>query len=548
MKFSHKIMLLPGLTAVAFALLFAGLWTATKQSGVTIRRVQQEFFHALELSHGLETEALTIRHLLTEAVTTGNRDLVGEAESRAGDFRSALIECSHLPNLANGTADSLMVGFDRYFDLARETTLDLIPGDQELDLDFDSELLHRVAEMNRSYEMLQGELKAVVMQTNDALENALEETRDRIARTRRRTNLVGLVFLGILVTISIGIVGSILRPVQRMSKVAMSIAGGDLSQNLEYRSDDALGELANCFREMQHALVEDIKRREAAEAALRDAAHAAGMAEIATSVLHNVGNVLNSATTSTGVLARTLHDSRVTHLERLAELVQANSTDEGDFARYVADDPKGRDLPGFFVQLAGVIGAERERLAAEMATIEKSLDHIKEIIALQQNYAGVAGIQEEVVVRDLVNDAVHLFGSSFQRHHIDFQVHQNQPAPPALVEKNKALQVIINLLKNARDSVRDADSETRAITVSIASGEEGYVEIRVEDTGVGIAAGDLERIFNYGFTTKKDGHGYGLHGSANTAREMGGSVTASSDGPGQGAVFALTLPAAPATK
>jgi two-component system NtrC family sensor kinase len=65
---------------------------------------------------------------------------------------------------------------------------------------------------------------------------------------------------------------------------------------------------------------------------------------------------------------------------------------------------------------------------------------------------------------------------------------------------------------------------------------------------VGIAPENLTRIFSHGFTTRTDGHGFGLHSAALAAQQMGGRLTAQSDGPGRGATFTLELPvAAPAT-
>ena len=59
-----------------------------------------------------------------------------------------------------------------------------------------------------------------------------------------------------------------------------------------------------------------------------------------------------------------------------------------------------------------------------------------------------------------------------------------------------------------------------------------------------IPAASLGRIFTLGFTTRKDGHGFGLHSAALAAAEMGGSLVAESDGLGQGATFTLELPMA----
>ncbi|MCA9757968.1 MAG: PAS domain-containing protein [Candidatus Eisenbacteria bacterium] len=287
----------------------------------------------------------------------------------------------------------------------------------------------------------------------------------------------------------------------------------------------------------------------AAQDELLESARGAGMAEIATSVLHNVGNVLNAATTSASVLAHTVTQSRLSSLRRLAEVVRER---EGDFADYVAKDPQGQKLPGFLVSLTDVLSAEHERLELEVERLAKSHEHIKEIIALQQNYAGISGATEDLHPRSLIDDALQLVGGSFERHHIDVTIEADAEVPRVRVETHLALQILVNLLKNARDAIKELHSqapdlvttERPAVAIAIRQKSEGYVTIEVTDSGIGIEPNLMDRIFAYGFTTKREGHGFGLHGAANAAREMGGSLEATSGGRGKGATFIYTLPVA----
>ncbi len=290
----------------------------------------------------------------------------------------------------------------------------------------------------------------------------------------------------------------------------------------------------------------DITKRKHAEEELQlaqqklvEQAHSAGMAEIATSVLHNVGNVLNAATTSSTVIRETLKKSKVSTLSKLAEVIQQH---QEDFVAYVRDDPQGQKLAGFLPQLAGVLEEERNRLFEEIGALGQSHEHIRQIIAVQQNYAGIAGVKERVQLRELVLDAVKLLDASFERHHINFKIEEPDRLPIVELEKHRVLQIVINLLKNARDAVRDSGEEERKIRARLLG--DGIREVRIEvvDNGVGVAEENQDRIFRYGFTTKKDGHGYGLHGCANAAREMGGSLVFHSEGEGKGASFTLTLP------
>ncbi len=290
----------------------------------------------------------------------------------------------------------------------------------------------------------------------------------------------------------------------------------------------------------------DITKRKQAEEELKIAqqklveqAHSAGMAEIATSVLHNVGNVLNAATTSSTVIRETLKKSKLNTLTKLAQVVKQN---EENFASYIKNDPQGQKFAGFMTELTRVLDGERTRLLSEINTLGQSHEHIRQIIAVQQNYAGVAGVQETVVMRELVQDAVKLLDASFERHHIDFKVEEPKRLPPVEIEKHRVLQIMINLLKNARDSVRDSGRQERIIRARLLGDGVREVKVEVTDNGRGISEEDQDKIFRYGFTTKKDGHGYGLHGCAIAIREMGGSLTFSSEGPDKGATFSFTLP------
>ena len=109
------------------------------------------------------------------------------------------------------------------------------------------------------------------------------------------------------------------------------------------------------------------------------------------------------------------------------------------------------------------------------------------------------------------------------------------------LEKHKILQILVNLLRNAKHACQESDRADKRLTVRVINGD-GRVRISVIDNGIGIPPENLIRIFSHGFTTKKDGHGFGLHSGALAAKEMDGSLTVHSDGPGQGSTFTLELP------
>jgi signal transduction histidine kinase len=106
------------------------------------------------------------------------------------------------------------------------------------------------------------------------------------------------------------------------------------------------------------------------------------------------------------------------------------------------------------------------------------------------------------------------------------------------------LQILVNLIHNAKYALDASGRADRQLTVRVGLARENWLEVKVADNGIGIPAENLTRIFSLGFTTRKGGHGFGLHSGANAAKEMGGTLQAQSDGAGKGAQFTLELPLA----
>ncbi|HEY3754676.1 MAG TPA: ATP-binding protein [Opitutaceae bacterium] len=273
---------------------------------------------------------------------------------------------------------------------------------------------------------------------------------------------------------------------------------------------------------------------------LIDASRFAGMAEVATGVLHNVGNVLNSLNVSASVIGTTLRQSKIDNLVKVVALLQEHS---GDLRAFVTGDAKGKLIPGYLQALAGHLMEERTELLRELDSLQKNIDHIKEIVSMQQAYATMAGVTEPLSPASLVEDALRMNSAALVRHDVSV-VREFGPAPLVAVERGKVLQILINLIRNAKYAIDDGANAERRMTLRILRQDEATVRISVRDTGVGIPPENLTRIFSHGFTTRRGGHGFGLHSSALAAREMGGALNGGSDGPGKGAIFHLDLPVA----
>jgi signal transduction histidine kinase len=274
---------------------------------------------------------------------------------------------------------------------------------------------------------------------------------------------------------------------------------------------------------------------------LVEASRQAGKAEVATSVLHNVGNVLNSINVCVGVVSDQVKKSKVSSVAKVSRLLREHSA---NLAEFITKDEKGRQLPVFIEQLAGHLAQEQIALLDDMASLSKNVDHIKDVVAMQQSYAKVSGATETVKVTDLVEDALRMNASSLIRHDLHFFREYDERLPEIIVEKNKVLQILVNLIRNARQSCDESGQPEKRLTMRVSNGGD-RVRIALADNGIGISSENLTRIFSHGFTTKKDGHGFGLHSGALAAKEMGGSLNVESDGPGKGATFTLELPCRP---
>jgi signal transduction histidine kinase len=280
-------------------------------------------------------------------------------------------------------------------------------------------------------------------------------------------------------------------------------------------------------------------REEALQHKLRDASRQAGMADVATSVLHNVGNVLNSVNISASLVTDSLRRSRVQGLERVAALMKEHENDLGSF---VTQDQRGRVLPVYLAELSRQLNSDNQGALRELDSLRNNIDHIKDVVTTQQRYAKLGGFTELTNVTELVEQGVRINCHALERHSMKIE-REFAEVPGFVVDRHKVLQVLVNLLRNAIDACRDSRGE-RVVRIGIEKGGSG-VRISVADNGAGITAENMGRIFTHGFTTKKSGHGFGLHSGALAAKEMGGVLRAESAGAGCGATFVLELPLKP---
>ena len=323
----------------------------------------------------------------------------------------------------------------------------------------------------------------------------------------------------------------VVAPLSELTRHAVAVGhSDDLSARCTLRSDDELGVLAREFDTM-------VERLAHSQARLLESAREGGMSEVATSVLHDVGNALQGIHTSTGLLERGLAGRNLADLERVSAMLAEHTH---DLDRWLTQDPKGKRVPPFLLALSGSLREDYAALRGELDALRSGIDHIQALVSAQHEHAGRRGALDRVDLAQLLDNAVQLSNGA---ENDNIEIERDYAVCPCVrTEKHKLLAVLVNLVRNARQALEDTEVQSRRIRLRIRPSGQDRVRVEVEDTGVGIAPAALERIFQAGFSTKRGGRGLGLHGAANGAREMNGRLWAESDGPGRGARFLLELP------
>ena len=294
-------------------------------------------------------------------------------------------------------------------------------------------------------------------------------------------------------------------------------------------------------RELQAEVVAKQRARDELADAQRHlmlASRQAGMAEVATGVLHNVGNVLNSVNISVAMVKDKVSQTRNVTLEKVLDLLHEHQQDLG---RFFATDPRGKKLVDYLEALNRHWISEKSQMLEEVEALTRNVEHIKEIVAMQQSYAQASGVSEILNPVELLEDAIRMHSAAYQRHSVKV-IREFAPVPTISIDRHKTLQILTNLLHNAKYACEERRAGDRKVTVRLGLVKPGRLKIEIADNGVGIPTENLTRIFSFGFTTRRNGHGFGLHSGALAAKEMGGALYAHSDGPGHGASFALELP------
>ncbi|MBA2657965.1 MAG: HAMP domain-containing histidine kinase, partial [Tatlockia sp.] len=377
-------------------------------------------------------------------------------------------------------------------------------------------------------------IRTLLLHESTILEEEKEKTIESAVALRNLTLFMNGLIILITIGLSIFLMRIISKPIIKLSDFAANINYENLHPLLPILTNDEIGQLQKHLNMMLINL-DKAKRN------LIETSRSAGIAEIATSVLHNVGNVLNSINTSVTILSE---NCKKTHLNQLPKLLAILENNKNCLDHYINQDERGKLFIPYFGKLIEQLKSENIKIKEELNYLNKNLIHVNQIIAMQQDVAGnqYFDMNEPIQLEAILEDILLLFANTIRKLNISIE-RQYTPMRAFLTIKSKVQQIIINLIKNAIDALAMGNQEEKNLIIKLEVNSEQRVLINIIDNGIGIVKKDFDKIFSFGFTTKKEGHGYGLHNCAFLAKELGGELQVQSEGLYKGSVFTLNLPA-----
>jgi signal transduction histidine kinase len=336
---------------------------------------------------------------------------------------------------------------------------------------------------------------------------------------------------------AVSIENALLYSKQKQQALAIEQANVVLVKEIADRKR-AEQELSQYQDHLEELVKERTKELENAQGRLVDLSRRAGMAEVAAGVLHNVGNVMTSVNVGASTARNEVKALEFDGIRAVAELLRKN---ENDLANYLSNDPSGKKIRDYLEKLHDALSTDRISILDKMSSLIEHFDHMRKIIAAQQDYAVVGAVTEFCQLEEILETAVSIKETNLRNSGIEV-VRDYAALPPILIDRHQLMQVLVNLISNAKHALEDGGADNKIMELRLIRHGDSRVSIEVEDNGSGISHENLTRIFNHGFTTRKKGHGFGLHNSAIAAQQMSGTLKAHSDGLGKGARFVLEIP------
>ncbi len=286
----------------------------------------------------------------------------------------------------------------------------------------------------------------------------------------------------------------------------------------------------------------DVSDKIFAEEALAQA-FSQGRLEIVDTILHNIGNAVNSVATGIGTLNNRLTDNRLIH--RLNALADAIRTHQDDWIDYIKHNPQGQKVLPFVLALAEDFTKQNQDLIHTVERVSNRATHIVDIVRTQKSFSDTSAVRKDVDLKKIINDGVKLLQDSIDKRGIQLHIDCQKAPKEIRIQESQFHQMIVNLIKNSVEAIdelanSDGIGQPPRIVVN-AYLKENHLCIDVTDNGIGIENSKYKTIFAAGYTTKASGSGLGLHSTANFVVGSGGKIYPLSEGIGKGATMRIML-------
>lgn len=373
------------------------------------------------------------------------------------------------------------------------------------------------------------------------------------AMEERVVLLGGMLLLMMLVLNTVFVARRISQPIIQLKDAVSHVADGRWSQVELRGSGREIQELAESFNRMSRQLEKTQTELKSSYQALEEErakqlqhAYEAGIAEHAISVLHNIGNAVTPAVVSLKNLQGNQRQmTLIEYFQKLASTFEAHFQ-TGGLEYFLSNDEKGQQMLPFMKQLIEELKIHQFKEQDTFQIIDSQLEHISNTIALQQKYANPRPLEEPFFLPTLVADVLRMQEDALEKRKIQLTTTSENDLPKIHLDKNKLVQILLNLVKNSIESLDaqvSSDPEaSRVIEVDVKELQDENIKIMIKDSGIGLEPSELARVFEFGYSSKKRGSGFGLHDCANFIRANGGEISINSPGLGQGATVNILLP------
>jgi signal transduction histidine kinase len=270
-------------------------------------------------------------------------------------------------------------------------------------------------------------------------------------------------------------------------------------------------------------------------------AYAQGRLEVVDTILHNIGNAINSVAIGIGTIQEYLINNKLTR--HLASLANAVNEHQDDFSDYVREDPQGQKVAPFITALAGEFAKQDEELARIVSRVHERAEHIADIIRTEKTLSRRSVYRKDINLREAIEDAITVLQDSIKKRNIQVSVDCNGAPKEISTQESQFHQMLVNLIKNSIEAIDEFGAQENYMPyINIKCYVDTDFALEVDDNGIGIESDKLDAIFRSGYTTKDSGSGLGLHSIANFVSGCGGQILALSDGIGKGATMRILLP------